>query len=141
MQPQSASPHPLGAIVFPDDREDWIEYGPPDARQRIGFHDYAAIYAVPGLYERVFYDTLGMGSTQVVSGLLGDAMREHALEPARQRALDLGAGNGLGGEELRNRGVGQILAVDVEPEARVAAGRDRPGVYDDYLIADLGTDA
>jgi hypothetical protein len=41
-------------IGFSHGAEGWIEFGPVDARQRVAFHDYAALYAVPGLYERVF---------------------------------------------------------------------------------------
>jgi len=35
----------LGVLEFSPAGEEWIEYGPPEARRRIGFHDYAAIYA------------------------------------------------------------------------------------------------
>ena len=53
----------LGRLEFSPGGETWLEFGPVGDRRRIGFHDYAAIYAVPGLYEHVFYDTLGMRST------------------------------------------------------------------------------
>jgi hypothetical protein len=43
-------PLPLGVITFSPGGEDWIEYGPPGARRRVGFHDYATLYDVPGLY-------------------------------------------------------------------------------------------
>ena len=52
--------------------------------------------------------------------------------------VDFGAGNGLGGEGLRALGVGELVGVDLEPMARTAAERDRPGVYGDYLVGDLG---
>ena len=123
----------LGTILLSTPAEEWIEFGPPGARRRVGFHDYAAIYSVPGLYERVFYSELAMCSTRVVVGMLADAIET----PAAERVLDLGAGNGLGGQELRERGVQRIVAVDVEPQAQAAAERDRPGVYERYLIADL----
>lgn len=51
--------------------------------------------------------------------------------------LDIGAGNGMVGEELRKVGAGYILGSDILPEAKVAAERDRPGVYDEYIVADL----
>lgn len=123
----------LGTIAFSPAGEEWIEFGAPDHRCRVGFHDYAAIYAVPGLYERVFYTELGMRSTREVVAMLVDAFDV----PDGERVLDLGAGNGLGGEELSERGVERMVAVDVEPEARTAAERDRPGTYESYLIADL----
>ena len=128
----------LGAIRFSPGAEEWIEFGPPGARRRVGFHDYAAIYAVPGLYERAFYDELGMCSAAEVVGLFAGALAHGGLDPAEQRVLDLGAGNGLGADELRAMGVELVVGLDLEPAAREAASRDRPGGYDDYLVGDLG---
>lgn len=130
----------FGAVTISPD-EDWFEVGLPGDRRRVGFHDYAAIYAEPGLYERVFIEELGMRSTFEVVRLYGEALRHLDLDPGGQRVLDVGAGNGLGGEELRALGVGSVVAVDLEPAAATAAARDRPGVYDDFVVADLATDA
>jgi SAM-dependent methyltransferase len=126
----------LGAITV-SDAGGWIEYGPPARRRRIGFHDYGAIYAVPGLYERVFYDELRMHTLEVVVGLYGEALAGAGLDPAAQRVLDLGAGNGIAGAALRDAGARFVVGLDLEPAARDAAARDRPGVYDDYLVGDL----
>jgi predicted TPR repeat methyltransferase len=93
---------------------------------------------VPGLYERIFYDTLGMRSTGEVVRLYGETLAAEGLDPAAQRVLDFGAGNGLGGEPLRALGIGELYGIDLEPMARTAAERDRPGVYDDYWVGDLG---
>jgi hypothetical protein len=41
------------------------------------------------------------------------------------------------GEELKKQGVSRLVGVDIIPEARVAAERDRPGVYDAYYVMDL----
>lgn len=128
----------LGEIGFSPDGEEWVEYGPPAARQRLRFHDYAAIYAVPGLYERIFQDTLGMRSTAEVVRLYGEVLERCGLDPSAQRVVDFGAGNGLGGIALRELGVGLLVGVDLEPIARDAAERDHPGVYDGYLIGDVG---
>jgi SAM-dependent methyltransferase len=128
----------LGHVtVAPDD--DWIEYGPPGARTRVGFHDYGAIYAVPGLYERVFYDALAMRTLGTVVGLYRETLAAEGLDPAAQRVLDLGAGNGAAGAALREAGVGFVVGLDLEPAARDAAARDRPGVYDDYVVCDLAS--
>lgn len=132
-------PAELGEIGFSPGAETWIEFGPGGARTRVGFHDYAAIYAVPGLYERVFYDELGMCSAERVVGLYAAALRNLGRRPADERVVDLGAGNGLGGEQLRQIGVGSIVGVDLEPRAREAACRDRAWVYDDYVVGDLAT--
>lgn len=130
--------HVLGTVEFSSPNEEWIEYGPPEQRTRVSFHDYAAIYAVPGLYERAFYDELGMCSSRVVCGLYADALTTLGRPAASERVLDLGAGNGIGGEELR-RGVGvtEVIAIDLEPAAERAAARDRPGTYAQYVTADL----
>jgi SAM-dependent methyltransferase len=127
----------LGELVFSPGAEDWVEFGPVDARRRVAFHDYAALYAVPGLYDRVFRDELGMCSAQRVVGLYARALEQLDRPPAAERVLDLGAGNGIGGEELRRIGVDRVFGLDLEPQAREAARRDRPGVYDDYVVGDL----
>lgn len=127
----------LGEIAFSPGAEEWVEFGPPEARHRVGFHDYAALYAVPGLYERLFYDELGMCSTFEVARMFAAVLREAGVDPAEQRVLDLGAGNGTGAGELRRLGIGHVVGLDLEPAAREATLRDRPDAYDDYLVGDL----
>jgi predicted TPR repeat methyltransferase len=70
-----------------------------------------------------------------VIGLLEAVRRDRRT--GSLRAIDLGAGNGIVGEELRRAGAASVIGVDILPEAREAAIRDRPGVYDDYLVDDL----
>ncbi len=128
----------LGTLAFSAPEEEWIEYGPPGERTRVPFHDYAAIYAVPGLYERAFYDALSMCSSRVVCGLYADALGALERPATDERVLDLGAGNGIGGEELRRSvGVGEVVGIDREPAAEQAVARDRPGIYARYATADL----
>lgn len=127
----------LGTIAFSPGGEEWLEYGPDDDRRRLAFHDYAAIYDVPGLYERVFHQELGMRSAEVLVELYADVLEELGRAPEAERVLDLGAGSGLGGELLRAEGVGRVVGLDLEPAARRATHRDRPGAYDEYLVADL----
>jgi len=128
----------FGEITFSPGGEDWIEYGPPEDRRRVGFHDYAALYGVPGLYEAVFYETLDMSSADVIVGLYADALRDLDRSGDQERVFDLGAGNGIGGEVLRREvGPASVIGLDLEPAAREAAERDRPDAYDEYLIADL----
>jgi predicted TPR repeat methyltransferase len=109
-----------------------------DGEQRtIRFHDYDEIYAIPGLYERIFYEHLECRSPAEVVGLLGERLREAGEDPAELSAIDVGAGNGIVGEELRRLGARALVGVDIIPEAAEAAARDRPDVYDDYLVCDL----
>ena len=72
-----------------------------------------------------------------VVGLLGERLGARGTDPAAISVLDVGAGNGIVGEELRALGVRSLVGVDILPEAAAAAARDRPGVYDDYLACDL----
>ena len=41
------------------------------------------------------------------------------------------------GEELKGHGVARLVGVDIIPEAREAAIRDRPELYDEYYVADF----
>jgi len=104
---------------------------------KIRFHDYDRLYQFPGLYEQLFYDRLKCASPEKVVAILRHAMHS---EPARfneLRVLDLGAGNGIVGEELQKEGVARIVGCDILPAARQAALRDRPGVYDEYYDLDF----
>lgn len=105
--------------------------------QRIRFHDYHEIYQIPGLYEHLFYERLSCVSPRVVRELLAGELEDAGVDPASLRVLDVGAGNGMVGEEIAKLGVGHIVGVDIIPEAAMATERDRPGVYDDYFIVDL----
>ena len=51
--------------------------------------------------------------------------------------LDLGAGNGMMGEELKKHGISRLIGVDIIPEAYEATIRDRPGLYDSYYVEDF----
>ena len=121
-----------------DQDEEWCEIETADGtRRRIRFHDYADIYNVPGLYERLFAECLDCTSPTVVTELLGEALRDAGAHPERLSALDFGAGNGMVGEMLGALSIGEIVGVDLLPEARDAAHRDRPGLYDAYYALDM----
>ena len=67
----------------------------------------------------------------------GPAVDQAGAQSTTLRVLDLGAGNGIMAEELRRLGVARLVGVDIIDEAYEAYLRDRPGAYDDYLVADL----
>ena len=106
-------------------------------QHRDGVHDYQEIFAVPGLSERIFHDHLECRSPAEVVGLLGRRLKADGVDPGTLSVLDVGAGNGIVGEELRALGAGALVGVDILEEAAAAAARDRPGVYDDYVACDL----
>lgn len=121
---------------LPQDRE-FCEVSIDGNRRRIRFHDYDQIFQLPGLYEALFYERLECCSPSRVAQLLDEVLRDFSSNAEELRVLDLGAGNGMVGDELHARGASQIVGVDIIPEARDAARRDRPEVYDGYFVADL----
>lgn len=120
---------------LPQDAE-WCEIEESGAWRRLRFHDYGELYERPGLYDYLFYDLLECQSPRRVVGLMGEVRADLGIrEPLR--AIDLGAGNGLVGKELKRIGAAEIVGLDILDEARAAARRDLPEVYADYLVADM----
>lgn len=108
------------------------------ATEKILFHDYDRIYETPGLYEHLFYDRYKCNSPEVVCSLLKTHLeKENGDGPARLTVLDIGAGNGMVGEQLVNLGAEAVVGIDIIEEAANALDRDRPGLYKDYYVADL----
>lgn len=105
--------------------------------QKLRFHDYADIYDRPGLYEQLFYERLRCASPAKVAGNLKNALDAAGQAITELRVLDLGAGNGVMGETLRGYGVARLIGADIIEAAKSAAERDRPGVYDEYYVADF----
>jgi SAM-dependent methyltransferase len=106
-------------------------------KRKIRFHDYDEIYQVPGLYEQIFYDRLKCTSPNKVASILESAVKQYQDNFSELRILDLGAGNGMMGEELKTHGVSRLIGVDIIPEAYDATVRDRPGIYDAYYVEDF----
>jgi len=131
-------------VRFPSDDEaaasqdtEWCEVVADGETHRIRFHDYHEIYDIPGLYEAIFHDHLKCRSPEVVIGLLKEQLEAAGVDPTSLSALDVGAGNGLVGEQLQRLGVRSMIGVDIIPEAARAAERDRPDLYADYVVCDL----
>jgi len=105
--------------------------------RKIRFHDYDEIFQVEDLYEQIFYDRLKCTSPSKVASILESAVKQYQDNFTELRILDLGAGNGMMGEELKKHGVSRLIGVDIIPEAYDATIRDRPGVYDAYYVEDF----
>ena len=105
--------------------------------RKIRFHDYDTIYNFPGLYEQIFYDRLKCCSPKKVAEILNTSLAQTHENFTELRILDLGAGNGLMGAELKKYGVSRLVGVDIIPEAKRATERDRPEIYDAYEIIDF----
>jgi len=125
---------PAGGIG--QDRE-WCEVHIDGSWERIRFHDYNEVFGVPGLYELLFYENLECCSPSCVVNLLKDVAGDFGDDLSDFTVLDVGAGNGMVGDELMAAGVDEVIGVDLIKEAKQAAERDRPGVYDEYLVTDL----
>jgi len=108
-----------------------------DSREKIRLHDYERIFEVPGLYEQVVYERLKCQSPTTVADVLRYSATQCQQGVNELRVLDLGAGNGMVGEELKKQGVSRLVGVDIIPEAQAATERDRPGVYDEYYVKDF----
>ncbi len=149
LQPKLSETQPvnvdLAGIRFPDtdecpdQDEETCQIQIDGEWRRIRFHDYHEVYKIPGLYETIFYRSLKCSSPERVGGLLAQSLADMHEDPRKLRVLDVGAGNGMVGEELRRRlDVQSVVGADIIPEAQFSAERDRPWVYDDYLTCDLG---
>lgn len=105
--------------------------------EKIQFHDYQRLYKDPGLYEQLFYDRLKCNSPKVVAESLKNTIDVNKSHFTELKVLDLGAGNGMMGEELKKTGVARLIGVDIVQEAKDATDRDRPGIYDAYFVKDF----
>lgn len=117
--------------------EEWCEVTVDGEVRRIRFHDYHEVYAVPGLYEQLFYEELECQSPTVIRDLFSEQLERTGADPSELVVLDVGAGNGMIAEELQRIGAGSMVGVDIIDEAGEAAERDRPGVYEEYFVLDL----
>lgn len=106
-------------------------------KEKIEFHDYDRLYKIPGLYEHLFYERYKCNSPKVVCGLLKKHIEQDSKDNKPLVALDIGAGNGMVGEQLADIGAKAIVGIDIIDEAAEAVQRDRPGIYDAYHVTDL----
>lgn len=117
--------------------EEWCVVHWDGEWRKIRMHDYDTIFSIPGLYEQIIYETLDCRSPETVRTLLQKETARMKVDPGDLRVLDFGAGNGMVAEEFKNMGAGTVVGVDIIPEAREAALRDRPGIYSDYKVVDM----
>lgn len=120
-----------------DQDQEWCEILEDGEWRRVRFHDYDEIYNIPGFYEKLFYEVLECDSPRTLRNLVAEELEASERDGGDLRVLDLGAGNGMVGEQLAQLGVREIVGVDIIEEAAEATERDRPGIYSDYVITDL----
>lgn len=106
-------------------------------RTTMRIHDYDDVYAVPGLYEHVVQERLECLSPQMLGGTLAEQVAAAGEDAGAVRALDVGAGNGVSGEALRHSGLTPVVGLDISPVSREATERDRPGLYEEFIVGGL----
>jgi hypothetical protein len=117
-----------------DQHEEVLTVRWADGREEsMRLHEYERVYAVPGLYEEVVQERLECASPQALADAVVAEAGVAGVTPGELRAFDLGAGNGVVGEELAARGIHVVAGADNIDAAREAAARDRPGLYAEYL--------
>lgn len=136
MTPVQQAAHRRAQDLVVDEAADLVRWRDDEGRAReTGLHDYASLFAVPGLYEAAYVLHLQGCAPQ----LLVDALA--AVVPAAERAdlpvLDVGAGTGTVGDALRAAGFRRVAATDLEPASAAAVLRDRPEAYTDARTLDL----
>jgi len=131
-------------VVYPeeadelDQHKEFFTLVTGQGSQRMRIHEYDKVYKVPGLYEEVVYDRLKCDSPQMVCSLLAEEIDSVGGPESDLRALDFGAGNGIVGECLVEKfDCESLVGLDIIKEAREAAQRDRPYIYNDYFVMDL----
>ena len=122
---------------FDQDEEFFYLIESDGKKRKIFFHEYAELYKIAGLYEQLFYDRLKCNSPSKVAEALKYTLSQAQEDITELRVLDLGAGNGMMGEELRKYGCARLVGADIIHEACEACQRDRPPVYDAYEVVDV----
>ncbi len=109
-----------------------------DGQERnVLLHDYREMYKNPGLYEYVCYQHLTYQAPQVLSSFLIKQIVKEKQAASELKVLDIGAGSGLTARELAALGVDSITGIDIYPEAKEAAQRESPDLYENYYVEDL----
>jgi len=126
---------PAGLSLSQD--EEWCVVRLNGEWHEIRLHDYDELFSVPGLYEHLICDLLKCDSPARIRKLIEAELTASGTQAATLRVLDLGAGNGMVGDELADIGVEFIVGADIIETAAEATQRDRPGVYANYHIVDM----
>ena len=127
---------PAADLLLAQD-EEWCVVRVDGEWREIRLHDYDELFSVPGLYERLIYDVLKCDSPARIRKLFEAELDASSTQAGTLRAFDLGAGNGIVGEELADMGVEFIVGADIIEAAAAATQRDRPEIYAHYHIVDM----
>ncbi len=112
--------------------QETLVVGVDGREQTMRLHEYDRVYSIPGLYEEVLRRVEYASPAKVAELLFAVA------SPGQVRALDLAAGNGVSADPLLEGGAAALVGMDLIPEARDGALRDRPDAYAEYVAGDVG---
>ena len=126
-------PEETGNLVI---QEEFFWISQNGQERKVKLHDYVEMYRIPHLYEYMM-EKLQAQSHNVLADLLIDQVRQTGRSVEDLVILEVGAGSGMVGKALTDRGVKSIVGVDILPEAAVAAAREYPEVYENYYVEDL----
>lgn len=117
--------------------KEWVTVDFGERTEDIRLHDYDRLFSIPGLYEELVYGHLKCKSPQIIATMFIQMLKKTKYGTQDLRIMDFGAGNGMMGEQFKDLGCDLLVGVDIIPEAMEAAYRDRPEIYDDYLVVDM----
>jgi hypothetical protein len=95
---------------------------------------------------KIVPEELRFQSPEIMVRLLVECLTSAEIEGDSQgdqkgfRILDIAVGNENVGEQLRRQLEGRVRSLagcDILPAAKMAALRDRPAIYEEYVVADL----
>lgn len=104
--------------------------------EEIFFQDYDKIYAIPWLYDRIF-ELVEYNSPTAICEAFNKLLAKQGISSSEIRVLELGAGSGIVGRNLKNMGIGYLTGLDILESAKEAVERDKPDLYDNYYAVDL----
>ena len=107
--------------------------------KQIAVWEYGRMYEHPFLYDIIFTDILNLNAPIDLINYFTDTI--NGVAPQNKfRVLELASGSGLAGKEIVNSGKTELLiGVDIIEQAKIAALRDQPNVYDDYFVLDFAS--
>ncbi|MDJ0516080.1 MAG: hypothetical protein F6K22_31085 [Okeania sp. SIO2F4] len=94
------------SIVIPDQKDitqdqEFFILEENGITKEIKIHDYDKIFSVPGLYEELLMNKLQCNSPRVMKNVVEFISKNYFIPITEMSVLEIGAGNGLVGEKLR----------------------------------------
>lgn len=108
-----------------------------DQARQVRLRGDPRIWEWAGVHEYLVRTLLRGNAPGAICHMLERAVRGAGEAMSGLRALDLLAGNGWMGSELKSSGAGYVVGADPSAAAAAATERDHPHAYGDYLVLDM----